>query len=90
MGRSIQKTFSQYASASLPASRAIVALSTRLTVRRSDHSPLENSWLDRAGRRNAGLTIDDVKSEETRFHNLHARLTAAESAIRILQKDRSR
>ena len=29
-------------------------------VRRSDHSPLENSWLDRAGRLSAGLTIDDV------------------------------
>jgi hypothetical protein len=28
--------------------------------------------------------------KDTRFRNLHARLTAAESAIRILQKDRSR
>jgi hypothetical protein len=30
------------------------------------------------------------KPNDTRARNLHARLTAAESAIRILQKDRSR
>jgi hypothetical protein len=78
--------------------------------------------LDRIGRRNAGLTVDDVAAvvadvlkshkrelirhmqrmltlervknsapqNQTRFDNLHARLTAAESAIRILQKDRFR
>jgi hypothetical protein len=33
---------------------------------------------------------NSTKSEDTRFRNLHARLTAAESAIRFLQKDRSR
>jgi len=33
---------------------------------------------------------NSAKSDDTRFRNLHARLTAAESAIRILQKDRSR
>jgi hypothetical protein len=78
--------------------------------------------LDRVGRRNAGLRIDDVAAavgdalksqkrdliahmrrmlemervrnstelQNTRFRNLNARLMAAESAIRFLQKDRSR
>jgi hypothetical protein len=87
-------------------------------VRRSDHSSLENSLLDRAGRRSAGLTIDDVaiavgdalrsqrrdilghvsrlfklaelrpsaRQDGTRFRNLHARLTAVESELRLLKK----
>jgi hypothetical protein len=33
---------------------------------------------------------NSTKSDDARFRNLHARLTAAESAIRILQKGRSR
>jgi hypothetical protein len=33
---------------------------------------------------------NSAKSEDTRSRNLHARLTAAESAIRVLQKARSR
>jgi hypothetical protein len=40
------------------------------------------------------LTLERIMSSapqnETRFRNLHARLVAAESAIRMLQKDRSR
>ena len=33
---------------------------------------------------------NSAKPDDTRVRNLHARLTAAESAIRFLQKDRSR
>ena len=40
------------------------------------------------------LALERMKNSapenDTRFRNLHARLNAAESAIRILQKDRSR
>jgi hypothetical protein len=39
------------------------------------------------------IEVDRLKNSpqnETRYRNLHARLTAAESAIRFLQKDRSR
>ena len=36
------------------------------------------------------LEMERMRNSDTRFRNLHARLTAAESAIRILQKDRSR
>ena len=76
--------------------------------------------LDRLGRRNTGLTINDIasvvadalkgqkrdliahmqrmiqlervnsKPNDIRVRNLHARLTRLESAVRFLEKDRSR
>jgi hypothetical protein len=33
---------------------------------------------------------NSIKSEDTRFRNLHRRMTVAEAAIRGLQRDRSR